>query len=529
MTFLSTRRSARRVARRKILCAVVICAGILALLGSWTLASPVGSSPDDTFHLPSIWCSAGSHPGQCDVSNDGQRATVPGLVLGASWCYAPLSEVSASCQKSIEKEYPSVVTSDWNGQFADYPPVFYRVMHTFVTDNVVASALAMRLFNAFLACLLFLAVYVLAPRSIRQSVFVTAIVGSVPLGLFLVASNNPSSWSILGLSTYWAFLLLALESQQRRIVYCSYVLAGLTALMAAGARADAAVYIAISTIAVVFLTLRGPGAEWRTVFRPRLIPIAVVLIIAMVAFLRSAQSGIATGGFGGSTMATDMGAHGTLERISSLVTSIDGSAVVAYVFYLPEFIAGSFGGWGLGWLDTPMPPIVVWTMFPIMIALIFVGLGSMYRAKWLAMGLVALLVVALPTWIAVSGGDAPGTNLQPRYIYPLVLVLVGLALVRKWRTSSISLSSPQWWFLAAAASIAHSVALHANMRRYLTGNDVSKFNLDANYEWWWSNAPSPMTIWVVGTLAFALLATLALASFSTVPNSESPDPSLAPR
>jgi hypothetical protein len=48
------------------------------------------------------------------------------------------------------------------------------------------------------------------------------------------------------------------------------------------------------------------------------------------------------------------------------------------------------------------------------------------------------------------------------------------------------------------------------MRRYITGVDVIGWNLNKNAEWWWTVGPSPMTIWMLGTIAFGLTATLVL-------------------
>ena len=508
---LNQRRSARRSTTRTLGLVVAMTIGIITLLGAWAVASPVGSSPDDIFHLPSIWCAAGSDAENCDISADGQQATVPSLVLAAPSCFAFHSDISAQCQESLSKV--PLTTSDWNGQYADYPPLFYRTMNLLVSSNVGASVLAMRFLNALLAAGLFIAIFFLAPHSIRQAVFVSTLVGSVPLGLFIVGSNNPSSWAVLGLATYWAFLLTALESTQRYVIVSAYLLAGLTAMMAAGSRADAAAYIAISTIAVVLLTLQTPGGVIRAIFRARLIPIAVVMGLAVLVFLRSAQAGIATGGVRGSTMASTMGPLGTLSRIQDLIAGMQVKAVMDWLMYIPEFTAGAFGGWGLGWLDTPMPSLVVWTVFPAVLILLFIGLGSMYRGKWLAVAFIGLLVAAVPTWVAVTGGDAPGSNVQPRYVYPLVLVLIGVALTRQWRADTFRLTTSQWVVLVVALSTVHSVALHANMRRYLTGTDVYRFDLNANYEWWWNIGPSPMLVWLLGSAAFAVLATLSLASF----------------
>ena len=74
----------------------------------------------------------------------------------------------------------------------------------------------------------------------------------VPLGFFLIASTNPSSWAISGVGGFWLALLTVAETTGKRragAVAASIVLAA----MAAGSRGDAAVYIAISCVVVLLL------------------------------------------------------------------------------------------------------------------------------------------------------------------------------------------------------------------------------------------------------------------------------------
>jgi len=64
------------------------------------------------------------------------------------------------------------------------------------------------------------------------------------------------------------------------------------------------------------------------------------------------------------------------------------------------------------------------------------------------------------------------------------------------------------WLVVVALSLANSIALHTNIRRYTTGVRVQGINLDSPREWWWSFLPdflSPNVVWLVGTAAFATL------------------------
>jgi hypothetical protein len=57
------------------------------------------------------------------------------------------------------------------------------------------------------------------------------------------------------------------------------------------------------------------------------------------------------------------------------------------------------------------------------------------------------------------------------------------------------------------------MALHTNIRRYVTGLDVNGVNLDASPEWWWDVPFTPMAVWFVGSVAFGLVLVAAVARF----------------
>jgi hypothetical protein len=60
--------------------------------------------------------------------------------------------------------------------------------------------------------------------------------------------------------------------------------------------------------------------------------------------------------------------------------------------------------------------------------------------------------------------------------------------------------------IAVGLSLANSIALHTNIRRYVTGMDVGGLDLDFAREWWWWFMPqffTPNLLWIGGSLAFA--------------------------
>ncbi|WP_425280775.1 DUF2142 domain-containing protein [Leucobacter coleopterorum] len=65
--------------------------------GAWALASPVGASPDEDFHLASIWCGSGEREGLCGPGSTADSRMVPDNIERAI-CYAHEPDVSAACQ-----------------------------------------------------------------------------------------------------------------------------------------------------------------------------------------------------------------------------------------------------------------------------------------------------------------------------------------------------------------------------------------------------------------------------------------------
>ncbi|MFZ9088387.1 MAG: hypothetical protein ACO2Z1_05910, partial [Pontimonas sp.] len=88
---------------------------------------------------------------------------------------------------------------------------------------------------------------------------------------------------------------------------------------------------------------------------------------------------------------------------------------------------------------------------------------------------------------------------------PLVPVLLGIALLRPAGHGGILPNPTHRMWIVGALSIANAVALHHNIRRYVTGLDSFGYNLN-NTEWWWFGLRdswlTPMTVWYLGSLAF---------------------------
>jgi hypothetical protein len=160
----------------------------------------------------------------------------------------------------------------------------------------------------------------------------------------------------------------------------------------------------------------------------------------------------------------------------------------------------------------------------------FLGLTGLGRLSWpkaAAAVLIFLPMLVLPLMTLYRTRLIVGETVQPRYILPLMPILLAVLLVDRTADRSLSISRVQAVVIAVALTVANTAAIYANARRYVTGIDGPL--LIDDLEWWWQSAPPPGTVAVVGGVAFAVFAS-ALVVTSWHPALEpvtAPDP--APR
>ena len=479
---MATRRPGRVLSVRGAL-VLVPFAAVLAFF-AWGLSSAVGSSPDDDFHLPSIWCGLGDREGLCEGTDDADEREVPRDLVIDAVCFAFVPEASADCQGDDFGVRPddTVVTS--RGNFAGlYPPVYYAVTGLAAGPDVSVSVIAVRFFTAVLYVGLVSAAFLLLPVHRRPALLAGVVLPIVPLGLFIVPSTNPSGWAILSAAVLWIAVVGFFESHGGRKAGLA-VVATLATVVGAGARADAAIYAAIGLAGAVFLVARRDPAFLRDLILP-----AALLILSVALYLSASQSGAAMGGLG------DAPPDGVAAWVGLFAFNL---------INVPSLWVGALGMWNLGWLDTPLPSAVWVGVLVVLVAAVAGGLLAGDRRKRIALAGLLVLLFLLPAYILTQSNAAVGAQVQPRYIAPLLVMLCGVALldIGRGRRAPLVIG-------AAVLALAGSLALFINLRRYVTGLDTRSFNLDAGLEWWWPGLPiSPMAVWILGSLAFA--ATLAL-------------------
>lgn len=450
-------------------------------LSSWAISSPIGSSPDDDFHLSSIWCGQGIREGLCEVGT-GERGDymVPSTVLANAGCFAFQSSNSGECfyDESLY-ETPRV-----NQSAQLYPVVYYWTLSWLASKDLYFSTISMRLFNVLIAVFLVVLLVTYMPQAQKRIPLISFAISSVPLGVYLLASNNPSSWSYLAVvalfSSTLGFFITDKPLNRLPLGLISLV----TLIMAAGSRTDSAIY---SIIAISLAALLAFSRQAITAIN---ITFAFLLTLIAASFFFLSTSG---------------GAY-TQELANSTSDAPAGTSILFNLAELPSLWIGVFGSWGLGWLDTVLPPAVWITTYFVYASVVFSAMRYFDFKQYLAAFLAALSLVILPMYVLTRYGLSVGQTVQPRYLLPLLGLLAAVALYRKHSSDGLSFSRGQVWMIGTGLIFANSLALNVNLRRYISGQDVRSFDLDNAVEWWWAGLPvSPSFVWAAGSIFFALL------------------------
>jgi hypothetical protein len=472
----------------------------LLALSAWAFASPMGAAPDDDYHLVSIWCSTGDDT-YCQPGSHPSTRFVPQAVL-ASPCYAFDSDESAACQDALDFETDDLVETMRGNFVGEYPPLYYSVMSVFVGDDARFSVITMRLFNALLFVLLTTALYALLPISRRPALVWGWLVTTMPLGVFLLASTNPSGWAVAGVGSAWLALLSYFEARSWTVRVASAALVVVSVLMAAGSRGDSALYVVGALGVAAILAFENTRRFWLLAIMP-----VAMSLVAVAFFFAARQTSAGLNGFGG---------HEAGPAGAQSADSLAGAGLLAYNFLnVPSLWMGVFGGWDLGWLDTSMPASVTFLATAAFVGVGFAGLAVLTLRKAFVIAAVGFVLWILPTYVLTQGGDKVGEQLQPRYILPLVVLLGGLLVFQAGRKRLV-FGGVQSVAIVISLSAANVVALHMNMRRYITGNDLPGWNLNEGAEWFWSGAPAPMAVWAVGSLAFVGMVVILAREMTSV-------------
>lgn len=470
----------RSPARRSVISVLLVAVLAFVSLLGWAFASPVGASPDDNFHLTSIWCAQGERAGFCETGASADQRAVPAEIAWSSACYATRPEHSGRCDEPL-----TGMVNTGHGNFEGlYPPVYYATMSIFVSSDVQTSVLLMRVFNCLLAVSLITAVYLLVDARLRRPLFWGLALTSVPTGIFLISSVNPSGWAIVSAATLWVSLVgyFRAPTLARRIALGGLAL--ISAVMGAGSRGDSAVFVAFGAVLAAIIAFERSKRYLFLLVLP-----LVTVAIGATFYLGSNQVGSALDGEMAGQRPTNV--HFIADMLRTLLN-------------IPKLWVGNFGTQALAWGDVVLPAVVWFIALALYAGVAFWGLSRTHKLRTnIATVLAGVALVMVPSLIIVQNGVEVGVLVQPRYILPLQILFLAMILLDNSRVP-LALTGLQRWVIIVGLSAANGIALYKTFRRFLTGTGYPGIDLDQNVQWWWSGLPvTPDVFWIVGTLAFA--------------------------
>lgn len=487
---------------------------VLALL-TWALASPSASAPDDDFHIANIYCLHDAStcrsddwawpwgfpwwtPDPSDRSGpeyEGARSAYPDLwqyqqpralpcyvTNGSAW-YSPDAAVPADC---LNEEDPAADRPSSLDDLGYYPNIYYRLASLFTGDTIRESVVHWRVLNILVAVAVLSGSMLLSAPKYRRPLALAALTASMPLGLFLVSSVNPSAWLLIGTAAFLGPALTLLRERSSSGVLAMRVAFGLLCLvMMMGGRSEGVGHAAVLLVVALVLGLKAPRYVYTTLS-------TLALLAVLTAF-----AVISVSGAGKSKSFADLFRDGL--GIGSGTSSLWDALLVN-----PDFFFGAAAS-RLGWLDIALPGSATVLISAAFWGAAFLGIAVMFWRKGLAIVLVATVLLVVPAALTAGGSAAPPT----RYFLPLVYMLAFAFLVPDWGSYLPRWRNAQWIALGAALSIANSIALLYTTVRYVSGISAGTTNplvfaRSPVPEWWWGAWLSPFANWLLGSAAFAV-------------------------
>ena len=502
--------------RRTLVAVLILLAAVIAASLAWVVASPVGASPDEDFHVGAMWCPPPVDETGCQISTkDGEKAVMVPQSLAKEYvtCYAFDHDNSALCalNASDEELAPTLRWDDGN-----YPWGYYQFAHLFVQRSTSHAVLILRTVNTLLAIGLIGAIIALADSGLKRAISVAVTVAWLPMGFYFVAGMNPSSWAMTGTCAFAAGLLAATRSAgPRRAGLIACALAG--AVLACTSRGDSAFFLFVVTVALAFAV---PLSR-------RIIPEAILACVAsVVGIWVMARTNVAASHLG----ASNEPAEYSLPHIAWLNVSS-----------LPNYLRGFVGHlMGPGWNDVSYQGTVSYGASVVVVAALCWSLRSLSWRKALSAITVAGAITGVPVVIGLRGHFNNVLTYQPRYMLPLFAVFALMLLApsparaddegrpagsEAFRLPTSIAGRVATGLVAALWALTNARALYLVIERYAFGRtahampiDLSMRNLSEGNEWWWPTAPiGPMAVWILGALAGAIAIGLAVVLWQRSP------------
>ena len=453
---------------------------------AWSMGSAVGSTPDEGYVLTSIWCGETGATPDCRKDPDRYWGMIlPIMATEPQLCYVQLGQDdSAACQEAI---YNQEISTDQLNRGL-YPETYMNIARKFVSSDIEGSVVRIRLFNSFIACVMIL--FALSINRRRDSdLLITWLAVIAPVTTYFISSVNTSSWTLIGTTCFMFALIAAVRNRKNKKLLIASVLLTIFSIWFTNSSRYEGKYVLLLLGAAVIYSEFAP----RNLQLNKKTALISATILPILFFIYNYFADV----YGRVNVFSD-----SRFEITEGVKTTANNLLLQNFLNLPRFVMGFFGGWGLGWFELEMTHTVwLFALQAFLLTTVFALYKSDNVRRSIFGGLFAVMCVAI-LYANQQTFTKVGNVIQPRYFLPFFLGIVIIAAANKTARYPNSLVIA----VAILATISNSIALRDTIRRYTTGQDVfiSK-SLNNPREWWWQFGPAPETVWLIGSLAFALL------------------------
>ena len=439
----------------------------------WSLATPIFASPDESAHATKA---VAQLRGQF-TGYEREGVNFPVIDLPDSYrysdgivCFVPQPAVPADC--GVELGTPD--GTPWFGNWVlSYNPLYYYVVGwptLFLDGN--AGVYAMRILSALLgaALLAFACRIALAEGSRRWMPLGLAFLAS-PMIMFLTGSVNPQGPEITGGALSWIALIRLFEAYRD------------------GRRPGAEIWTAVVVGALFLTQARAVGPFWWLV-----VAILAAAVVGAHTLKTLFADRRAWGWMTTILLLAGLAAAWTLRAGTVAGQAADGDAALvggsplegfwAMIRNTPIYVEQAVGLFG--WLDSPLPGVVLSLYLAGVFALVLLALVGTDRKG--ALLVVATLATAalVPPLVQAAAVSRTGLIWQGRYS---LILYIGIAIVAAWVLSSrgdgrVSFLSVRVTAVVAAVLGVYQIATFVLvLRRYVVGNDTPITEMIYNPQW----------------------------------------------
>ena len=463
---------------------------LLAPMLLWSLASPLGSVPDEPSHairaaavvrgqiVTDAWAGDPSKA----------RSDVPAYIarMNTLACFARKPNVTPACAAPLTGDPDAIVIT--GNSSGNNSPAYYAIvgLPTLFLDGDVALY-GMRFVNALL-CATALAAMFMQLTTLRRSRWAVtgAVVAITPMVLFLSGSINPNAIEVASAGALFATLVALVRTTDDRALLWERIALILVSLgLLVNTRSISLLWVLV--IAGAVLALASVKTPVRLLSRP---PIWVLIVL-------SAAVSIA---------ALVWYAHPTpyAPDLPSTQPTGSGEALRSMLVRTFEFTSGYVGDFG--WLDTPSPAfsVIVWSalIVALIVAAFVWGSG---RSRWVAAAFGAVMIIVPPAAQAILAPQL-GYIWQSRYMLAMLLcflVACGLSIDDSvGETAVVGRVRRLAVVVIVLLAIGHVMSFLWTLRRYVVGINGSLNTMFVNPPWQpplgWLPLTVLMVVWAAG-------------------------------